>query len=376
VLYSPSGDRLTWTITEVGSTGITIGISTVNMNRDGTVRSSVDPDNVCMTYEYMQGTTYVGVPTKLRRSSSTSSCGTVPINENSDEVEVRTYTAGEPDRLASVTRKLNGVTNFTYSGFSYDRDRRVTSATTLDSASSFTLGFTDLLPTSVTAPGAPASGTWKSETGVDNLARPTSLSRFIDATNKQTSTYSYASAFSPKPTQLSRGYNGSSTAITTFVYDDFGRLVQSTVPEAGAPGAPAPTRYEYDVASRMTKKRVGVGISMVRTSVYSYDSLGRTTYVDHDTEQPVNCASAPIGTPIEDEEYKYDACTAPDVPAGFSCTNALGRLTISRVVLQCGASGQVVKRGRWYDYDSVGRVSSGIRHRHWLVDRGRCKPHL
>ena len=30
-----------------------------------------------------------------------------------------------------------------------------------------------------------------------------------------------------------------------------------TVPEAGAPGAPAPARYEYDVAGRMIKKRVG-----------------------------------------------------------------------------------------------------------------------
>lgn len=358
VQYTPSADRLTWTIAQIGSTGGTIGTSTVKLNADGTTRSTVDADGICMTYEYMQGTDYVGVPTKIRRSASTSACGTVPINESSGEVEIRTYTAAEPDRLASITRKLNGATQYTYSGFTYDRDRRVTAATSLDSAIPFTFGFTDVVPTSVTAPEGPGPGTWKTVTTADAAGRPATLSRFLDATNKQTYTYSYASTFSPRPTQLSRGYNGASTSVTTFVYDDFGRLLQTVVPESGAPSAPAPTRYEYDVASRMVKKRVGVGTALVRTTAYSYDSLGRTTFVDNDTEHPVNCASAPAGTPIQDEEYKYDSCPAPDAPAGFTCTNALGKLTIARELLQCGTGGQVIKRGRWYNYDTVGRLQT------------------
>jgi len=111
----------------------------------------------------------------------------------------------------------------------------------------------------------------------------------------------------------------------------------------------------------MIKKRVGVGTADVRTSVFAYDSLDRTTFVDHDTEHPVNCASAPDGTPIQDEEYRYDNCTgdAPPLLGGgtFACSNALGKQTISRAVLQC-SSGEVIKSGRWYDYDSAGRVSS------------------
>ena len=308
-----------------------------------------------MTYEYSDASGYVGVPTKIRRSNT--GCGVVPIDINSGEVEIRTYVLGESQRLQSIERRNGGTTEFTYTGFTYDRDRRLTSASTIDSATPFTFGFTDVLPSSTVAPGGPAAGSWRTDTTADAIARPTSLLRFIDATNKQTYTYSYATSASPRPTQLARGFNGSSTSLTTFIYDDFGRLVETTVPEAGAPGSAAPTRYEYDVASRMVKKRIGVGTAGVRTSVYTYDSLGRTTFVDNDTEHPVNCVGAADGTPIQDEEYKYDACPGPDVPSGVTCGYALGRLTISRAILQC-SSNQVVKRGRWYKYDIAGRIQS------------------
>lgn len=353
VTYSASADRLTWTITHFGVGGGTIGTSITQFNGDGTVRFMQDADGVCLTYEYRDAGGYVGAPTKIRRSNT--SCGALPIATNDGEVEIRTYVSSERDRLQSVARLSDGVSQFTYSGFTYDRERRLTNATTLDSATPYTFGFTDDLPSSTVAPGAPAAGSWRTDTTADDFGRPTSLLRFIDASNKQTYNFSYATPFTPRPTQLSRGYNGSSTSVTTFVYDDFGRLVQTTVPEAGAPGSPAPTRYEYDVGDRMITKRVGIGTAGVRTSSYSYDSLGRTTAVDHDTEHPVDCASAADGTPIQDEEYRYDNCTG-DVPSGFSCNNALGKRTISRAILQC-SSGQVIKRGRWYDYDTAGRVS-------------------
>jgi hypothetical protein len=353
VTYSPSTDRLTWTITQIGVGGGTIGSSVVRLNGDGTVRSMQDADGVCMTYEYKDASGYVGAPTVIQRYAWT--CGTVPININQGEVEIRTYVNGDASRLASVQRRNNGGVELNYSGFTYDRDRRLTNATTLDSALPFTFGFTDVLPSSTIAPGGPAAGSWRTDTTADSFGRPTQLLRFINGFDKQTYTYSYATPFTPRPTQMTRGLNGTAISITYFVYDDFGRLVETTVPEAGAPNSPAPTRYEYDTAGRMTKKRVGINTPAVRTSVYSYDSLGRTTYVDHDTEHPVDCASAPDGTPIQDEEYRYDNCTG-DVPAGFACNNALGKLTIARAIVQC-SSGEIVKRGRWYDYDSAGRVS-------------------
>ena len=358
VRYTPSVDRTVW---ETQASGIAAP-SSIRLNYNGTVKFVLDEDSTCVTYDYFNDSTspakYVGAPTKIRRGTTDGTCGVLPIPVNSGEVEIRSYINGERDRLASVTRKTNGGVEFTYSGFTYDVDRRVTNASTINSSSTFTFAFTDVLPSGVAAPEGPGAGTWKTTTTADDFGRPTSLARFLDAANKQTYTYGYATPFTPRPTQLERGYNGSSTAITTFVYDDFGGLIETIVPESGPPSAAAPTRYEYDPAGRMLKKRVGVGTALVRTSSYSYDSLGRTTSVDHDTEHPVDCASAPVGTPIDDEEYKYDSCSLPDVPPGFSCANALGRSTIARAVLQCGTSGQTIKRGRWYTYDAAGRVSA------------------
>ena len=206
------------------------------------------------------------------------------------------------------------------------------------------------------APLAPSAGSWQTSTTVDAFARTSSFLRYLGGGNKQTFTLGYSSPLSARPTTLTRGLNGTAASTTTFVYDDFSQLVETTVPESGAPGSPAPTRYEYDLGGRMIKKRIGTGTASVRTDVYSYDSVGRTVAVDRDTEHPVNCSSTSAATPIQDDEFKYDSCVAPDVPSGFVCTNALGRLTLAREILQCG-NFQTVKRGRWYDYDSLGQLS-------------------
>jgi YD repeat-containing protein len=153
---------------------------------------------------------------------------------------------------------------------------------------------------------------------------------------------------------MTRGYNRRATAVTTFAYDDFGRLLEVKTPEVGNPN-----RYEYDVADRLIRRRDGVGAAEVNTTVYSYDSLGRTTQVVHGAEHPVVCddGSTAAGTSIQNEEYAYDRCAADDLPAGVACTNGLGRLTLSRAIEQCGTHGEVIKRGRWYSYDALGRVS-------------------
>lgn len=356
-IYLTTSDRLTWTIQhKLGTTVIASSIVTLNL--DGRVRKAIDPDNLCLTYEYSDTSGYVGAPTRIKRSlSSDAACGTVPIDPDSGEVEIRAYFNGESDRLKSITRKMHGLTHFEYAFnlSNYDRDRRLITAPTVHSATPFTLNYTDVLQTGITAPGAPGPGTWRTDTIVDDFGRPTSLQRFVDGSNKLVHNFSYASPLSPRPSQLTRGYNGAQTSVTTFVYDDFGRLLESVVPEAGAPGGPVPTRYEYDVAGRMTKRRIGVGTALVRTSAYTYDSLDRTLAVDHDTEHPVNCTFAPVGVTLQDEEYKYDTCTG-DAPAGFTCANALGRLTMARAALHCNGFGETVKRGRWYTYSSSGFV--------------------
>jgi hypothetical protein len=354
--YSTS-NQLTWTVTQRDSLNNVLSTSTVALNGDGNVHKAIDADGVCLTFEYSDGTNYVGAPTRIKRSANDTACGAV-IDTNSGEVEIRAYMAGEKDRLASVTRKTNGVVEFDYSGFQYDVYRRLKSAATVNSTSPFAFSYTDVLATGVTAPQGPGLGTWRTEQTVDQFARPSALQRYIDSNNKLTHSFGYSSPFSARPTSLTRGYNGATTSTSTFDYDDFGRLIQATVPEAGAPGAAAPTRYEYDVAGRLTKQLVGVGTPLERLDVTTYDSLGRVVLVDHDAapSHQVNCATAPAGTPIQDEEYRYDDCIG-DLPPGVACNNALGRLTIARAILQCG-TGVVVKRGRWYNYDAAGRVAS------------------
>ena len=359
VTFSPSADRLTWTIREcaTGAGCTTLSTSTVVFNPDGSVRSATDPDNVCTTYKYTEGNVYIGAPTRIRRAPAYDSCGAdiTGALENIGEIEIRTYVSGEADRLASIVRRTDGVQEYILDGFVYDRERRLTNTPFVSGGSTFSVLYTDVLQTGVVAPGGPSAGSWKTDTTVDAFGRPSSIQRFIDSTNKITHNLTYASPWSPRPTTLTRGQNGTAIATTSFGYDDFGRLVESTVPEAGPPGSPSPARFEYDVGDRLIKKRVGTGTTMVRTDLRTYDSLGRLLSVDNDLEHPVTCGTAPAGTPIQDEEYKYDGCSAPDVPTGFSCGNALGRLAIAREILQCGTSAQV-KRGRWYDYDTQGRV--------------------
>jgi RHS repeat-associated protein len=358
VAYTSSADRLTWTTTQIGSDGATIASSTVVMNANGTVRSSRDGAGVCVTFEYADASGFVGVPTVIRRSDT--ACGVLPIDQSSGEVEIRTYVKGERDRLESIVRKTNGVTELSYAGFTYDRDRRLISASTLDAATPFVYSFTDVLPSGTTAPEGPSPGSWKTTFTADPLGRPSSLLRFVDATNKQTNGYLYAANTSMRPTTVTRGFNGVPASTSIFSYDDFGRLIAATVPEAGPPGSPATTRYEYDVGSRLVRRRVGVGTPAVNTTAYSYDALDRVTFIDQDVEHPVTCTAttSPAGTPIQDEEYIYDGCPALDSPAGVRCTNALGRLAVALVIVQCGANDNIVKRGRWYGYDTAGRVGS------------------
>lgn len=346
--FSPSLDRLKWTIRHYSSTLALMSTAEVTMYPDGNVRSYLDPDGVCTTYEYTSASGYVGAPTVIARGAT---CLTPPINQNSGEVEIRTYIGGDPRRLASITRRLNGVTELSYSGFSYDLERRLVQGTTADSAQPYQFGFTNGVPSSTTAPSGPAAGTWKTSTDIDAFGRPAHMWRWLSGSSNQTYKFEYQSSFSPHPTRLVRGKDAASTSTTDFVYDDFGDLVESNVPEQGL------TTFEFDGGRNMIKERVGVGTSLVRTAVKTYDSLGRLTFVDNDIEHPVTCGVSPALTKIQDEEYKYDTC-AGDAPSGVTCDNALGRLTISRALLHCSIANALIKRGRWYSYDEVGRTKS------------------
>lgn len=347
-----SADRRTWIANDVANDGTVVATTTKVFNPDGTLRSITDDGGLCITYDYSDATGYVGVPTMIRRS--TTACGGLPIDPNSDEVEIRTYLNGEAERLSAIERRNNGVVEFTYAGFTYDRDRRLVATTTANSPLPYTYQYNGIMPFGTTEPGAPAPGAGKFELAADAFARPASKAFYIDASNKQTYTYSYPSTAAVRPTQISRGINGNTAVQTTMMYDDFGQLVDITVPEVGVP-----TRYSYDLAGRLLLARQGVGTPDVNTTRYTYDSVDRVLSVDHDLEHPVDCSATttPAGTPIQDEEYTYDGCATADTPTGFTCANSTARITMARVAVQCGAAQDVIKRGRWYAYDRAGRIS-------------------
>jgi YD repeat-containing protein len=353
---TPSNGRLTWTIARQSGSGASSAV--IMLNTNGTIRSLLDADGVCITLQYSDTAGYIGRPVVIKRGSNDASCGLVPIVQTTGEVEVRSYINEDPSRLSSITRFQDGSAAFSYSGITYDRDRKPTSEMTIDSAQAISLGYDDMLQNSIVIAGGVGSGGWQSDIAFDQFGRPTSVSRYVDASNVHAYTYSYASPFSMRPAQLTRGLNGTSSATTSFVYDDFGRLVETTVPEEGSGSATSPTRYEYDAADRKVKERHAAGTTSQRTAEMSYDSLGRLTYVDNDIEEPVDCSTAAAGTQIADSEFRYDTCDPSDTPTGFVCTNALGALTMARVVVRCGTSNEVIKHGRWYAYDNASHVAS------------------
>lgn len=348
---TPSSDRRTWALQLSGSDATTI----FSINGDGSTRSRVDADGICTTYDYFDADNkYVGVPTKIRRSSSSDGCGSLPIDENSGEVQTFTFAAGEPDRMTGTTHKLNGAVQYSHSGVDYDTSRRLESISTLDSALPITFQYEELSSVGTTGPGGPTNGSWKTQTSLDALSRPAFIRRFVDQTNFQHHTYTYALPQSMHPNAITRGYN--STAVTTvnLVWDDFGQLVETSIPEDGPAGNATRTRYEYNLSGYVSKRRLAVGTTAQNTTAYGYDSAGRRLFADHDQEHPPNCNSMTVGAPIGDFEYKYDDCAASQLPQGFSCTRATGRLATVYSVLHCGSSSQIVRRGQWYSYSAAG----------------------
>jgi RHS repeat-associated protein len=339
-------DRIDWSVNVGGS------VWKIKLNPTGTIRTVQDPDGVCLLFEY-SNLGPLDQPIRIKRSAASAGLcsSTLPIDIMSGEVEVRTYAANEGDRLIRVERRLNGSIQFSES-YTYDVARRVTGvqAPTGATPSSLLYSISGIMSESLDpncgVTGAPCGRT---QYDADGVGRPSAIRRFLDATNFQSTTLGYSSGAHFLPTSISRGRNGSATITSSFVYDDFGQVVEVTTPDAGL------TRYEYDAAGNMILERVGVGTAIQRTNQRTYDSLGRVLAVDYDLEHPVNCATAPAWTPISDEVYRYDDCDPADTPSGAVC-GGNGQLTVAKVILSCDSQGSQASRGTWYGYNSQGQI--------------------
>jgi RHS repeat-associated protein len=325
-------------------------VRSLTYNPYGSVRSQIDGDGVCSTFDYNTN----GTLRARRRSAVGSLCGATPISLSVGEVEAYVYDVAYPTQVAEVDRYQDGTLRYqkklTYDGKGYLGSR----ASSIDptKARTYTYDPIGLMTADQDANCYPGSTTCtKSTFGVDPLGRRTSEARAVTDTQNAVTGFQYASSDAILPSSVTTGDGTTVATTTTYVYNDFAELVEFVSPDSGT------TRLAYDPGGHAITRREGVGTADQRTVQTTFDSLGRPTLVDHDTEHPVDCASAPTGTPITDEEYVYDTCPGT-VPTGFTCgSQAAGRLTLARVKLHC-SGGTEFGRGTWYQYGPSGRVAA------------------
>jgi RHS repeat-associated protein len=140
--------------------------------------------------------------------------------------------------------------------------------------------------------------------------------------------------------------------VTRFIYDDAGRLVESSEPGAGV------TRYQYDAAGRVT----AISDRQAGTRTYDYDAAGRLVAATDANGGVTRYAYNERGWLTEIVDPLGAATTRSYDAVGrlVAETDPLGRTAIltydtaGRIVEQTDGSGRVTR----YAYDVSGRVSS------------------
>ncbi len=338
-----TADGLTWTVTE-DATG-SPATSTIQLNPDGSTRSQMDADGICLTYQDDAASGLL-----ITKRSDASACGVVPIDLDSGDVVVIKHPHGDPSRTLWIEHRRDGEVVRYLDGFRYDDGRRLVGVTGANVSGEFVTTYSNALMSQVTSPGGPTAGAWSTQIEADELARPTVLRRLLGDGSAAVARLLYDTGWDGTPTQVMRGKDAAIAQVSSFRYDDFDRLVEATTPDAGT------TRWEHDGAGRRIFERVGIGTPDQQTTQTTYDSLGRVLTIDRDADANTACWSAPNGTPLADESFTYDECGweyHPD-PA-FTCQHPLGRLAVARRDLHC-QDGQTATEVRWYQYDRRGRL--------------------
>jgi RHS repeat-associated protein len=146
------------------------------------------------------------------------------------------------------------------------------------------------------------------------------------------------------PSGLSNGDCTGCANYASYQWDDFGNLVEVTLPWSGASGG-GTTRYEYNALALETKRQSpSMSSSTYVESIY--DQLGRLT----------QSRSVTSGTPTVLYTLEYDSSQ----PAA-SCPQTQG--TVGRLARIVDSFTTSPDGGVWFSYDSWGRVTNEIRVR-------------
>jgi RHS repeat-associated protein len=149
---------------------------------------------------------------------------------------------------------------------------------------------------------------------------------------------------------LGGGLSSCTLAASLYQYDDFGNLIQATLPwmDNGAGGA-GKVQYGYDAQGNLLTKQTPAMGPNREWLAYTYDMLGRVLSATHYWTLPAPGGSESL------YQFAYDSsqtisttCTAPALPAN----------TAGRLLLRTDSFGQT-----WYKYDIWGRVTMEIRLR-------------
>ncbi len=336
-----SNNRLIWSST-TSAPGTPDAITIMSYNPDGSLRTQVDAEGVCTTYERRADQDLV-----KRSASNDPACGHLPIDEHVGEVRIARRDEPGHVQVSAEQRWQDGAKIYER-GFQHDSLGRQT-AMLVEGRPMVSRIYEGARVHEILEGACPGPECTDTVHDYDALGRRQSISRMLADGSAATTDFAYEQAFRFMPGHLARGRAHGESVASSFVYDDFDHVVEWRTAEAGV------TRQEYDAAGHLRLERVGVGTSAQRTRSLDYDARGRLARIDEDLEHPVDCASAPSGTAIADSEYRHDDCDPADTPAGFTCTSGQGRLTVARALLGC-VDGQVWSRATWFAYDARGRV--------------------
>jgi len=153
---------------------------------------------------------------------------------------------------------------------------------------------------------------------------------------------------------LDGGVSSCTTAASGYKYDDFGNLIQATLPwlDDGT-GAVGTINYEYDARGNLLTKQTPAMGPNREWLAYTYDMLARNLSATHYWALPVPGSENLYQLAHDSSQNINNSCVDPNVPA-----NTQGRL-----LLRTDSFGQT-----WYRYDALGRVTREIRLRTGACD--------
>ncbi|MBF5043014.1 MULTISPECIES: RHS repeat-associated core domain-containing protein [Myxococcaceae] len=256
--------------------------------------------------------------------------------------------AGDADLPAALaaTKSYDGADNLTGVGLAFNAPPALCN---VDPATGMPKGNVD------PATGMPKAKEERcSALAYDRANRLESVTEYPNAGTSQRTLFTYDAQGNVSGVKVgcaeSDSYADCTQPAATYLHDDFGRIIQVSLPDASGP-----VRYVYDARGNMVEKQTAAMAAMPPTKpeaeylAYSYDSLGRLKRAER---RAVGSTAAPTLL------YAFGHDSEGTVPANCAALDVATARTQGRVRYQSDSFGTT-----WYRYDEEGRVLAEVRVR-------------